>query len=285
MDSASTHDDVEPMDEKRHSSSTISGTGSLSRRATLALFGIGGIGLASRSVTASSSRRSWEGDVDAEGHALSDLGAVAMRDNPTEIRDFGGDGLRIDNGKLHASGTADLSASLTEEGPGGKYGQLTIKDIQHTLQVRGTRTQSWMMRPFRTPVETNSTSYTKVGDEIGYGLIPFPPGYAPILRVVGYFTNHQDQNTHLRVSTSNNVGDDEATDADGQQTVLELVGEGQTRVSDEVNLAELDDIVYGKDLQERRRPNQFFFEMKTENALHTATIESSSTIALELESL
>jgi len=239
------------------------------------------------SKSSASARRSWQENVDAEGYTLSDLGTLATRDNPTEIRDFEGDGLQIDSGKLHASGIADLSASLTQEVPGERSGQLTIEDTKHTLQVSGTRRPSWMIRPFQEPIETNSTSYTKVGNELNLSLGPFPPGYAPILRIVGHFNNDPRYSTHLRVSVSRDVNKkDELENSDDRQTILELAGQGRSQVFDEANLDKLDNMsgaVNGS--QEQRQPTQFFFEIKTEDAQHTANIESSSTIALELEAL
>ena len=259
---------------------------SLSRRAALALLGVGGLGLATRSGHAQQTTRSWKTDVDAEAHSLSNLGALGMTDGSTMVREFTGENLSVEDGVLHASGI-DHAASLAESPQGEKFGRVEIDDISHTLQVSGTRHQAWMMRPFREPVQTQQTTYQTVGDEIGFGLLPFPPGYAPILRVVGHFTNDPGYTTSLRVSVTNNVPqDDSLQDSDGRRTVLELTGQGDAQVFNEVNLAELKGITtYGKSGSGRNHPNQFVFEMKTGDPVHTATIESSSTVALELEAL
>jgi hypothetical protein len=144
-----------------------------------------------------------------------------------------------------------------------------------------------MIRPFQEPRETNSTSYTQVGTELNVSLGPFPPGYAPILRIVGHLNNDPRYTTHLRVSVSRDGNTKNERDhSDDRQTILEVAGQGRSQVFDEVNLEKLDTMsgaVNGS--QEQSQPTQFLFEIKTEDAQHTATIESSSTIALELEAL
>lgn len=68
--------------------SGIEGGGSVSRRATLGLLGIGGIGLLTQSTAARTqptqrggSISNWTDDVNANGHHLMDLGSVQMSAN------------------------------------------------------------------------------------------------------------------------------------------------------------------------------------------------------------
>lgn len=83
----------------------------VSRRTALSLLGVGGLGLATGQVTgqdhAGPPHYNWREDVDANGHALEDLGALSMAENPTPIRDFAGESLKIEGGTLHVDGDID----------------------------------------------------------------------------------------------------------------------------------------------------------------------------------
>lgn len=68
----------------------------VSRRSALVLLGLGGVGVLSRPVTATGQGPRWARDVDANGHRLFDLGALATRANSTDITDFAGANLTID---------------------------------------------------------------------------------------------------------------------------------------------------------------------------------------------
>lgn len=78
----------------------------LSRRGALAsLVGLGGLSVLSGSAQAAHRGPHWRRDVDADGNRLLDLGALAMRDDPTEIADFAGSNLSIDDNVLNARDT------------------------------------------------------------------------------------------------------------------------------------------------------------------------------------
>lgn len=86
----------------------------LSRRGALgAVVGIGGLSLLG-SARGNHRGPHWQKDVDARGNALFDLGALSMRDDPTEIRGFAGSNLSIDDdGVLDAR---DTHATVSDDG-------------------------------------------------------------------------------------------------------------------------------------------------------------------------
>lgn len=95
-----TRSTTESDDEHQTDHGNTGRTLPVSRRA--ALGGLLGLGVLSGSATAQPPAQPWNRDRDANGHRLLDLGALAMQDNPTEIRDFEGDNLEIDDGVLNA---------------------------------------------------------------------------------------------------------------------------------------------------------------------------------------
>ncbi|WP_259532799.1 tail fiber domain-containing protein [Halalkaliarchaeum sp. AArc-CO] len=93
-----THVAVESNDEQ-HSEPSDSAF-PISRRA--ALGGLLGLGLLSSTAAAQPPARRWNSDQTANGYRLLDLGALTMRDNDIEIRDFEGTNLEIEDGVLNA---------------------------------------------------------------------------------------------------------------------------------------------------------------------------------------
>lgn len=96
-----------------------SGSLNMFRRETLAMLGIGGLGLAAGTATAQSDDGeeadqpfyNWREDVDAGDHALQSLGALEMSASSTPIQDFTGDNLSVENGVLNAAGAPDPQLS------------------------------------------------------------------------------------------------------------------------------------------------------------------------------
>lgn len=95
-----TRSTTESDDEHQTDHGNTGRTLPVSRRA--ALGGLLGLGVLSGSATAQPLAQPWNRDRDANGHRLLDLGALAMQNNLTEIRDFEGDNLEIDDGVLNA---------------------------------------------------------------------------------------------------------------------------------------------------------------------------------------
>ncbi|MFC7230908.1 hypothetical protein ACFQMM_04830 [Saliphagus sp. GCM10025308] len=86
--------------------------GTVTRRAAMALAGVTGAGLLGGAVgqvgaTSNPRPRRWEQDVDAQGHTLSDLGALEMAGSDP-ITDFAGEDLTIEDGVLRATNDRDL---------------------------------------------------------------------------------------------------------------------------------------------------------------------------------
>ncbi|MWG36001.1 tail fiber domain-containing protein [Halomarina oriensis] len=90
----------------------------LSRRAALAVLGVGGVGALGIGRTgARQSRptgRPWNGDVDARGNCLLNLGCLAMARNPARITDFEGPGLRIDSRGVLSVTVADTRTLVSD---------------------------------------------------------------------------------------------------------------------------------------------------------------------------
>lgn len=186
-------------------------------------------------------------------------------------------------------GQTDFSASVDEGLPGDKFGKIGIGKYTHSLQVSGTRWPAWMIQPFNEDVCISSTTYKGVGSNIGYGLIPFPPGQVPVLRVVGHFDNQPESTTSLRVSIANRpVSSTQGTpldDGEVKQTILEVTGKGRTQVHNEVYLSDYDDIVLGQSNGSSLPKNTFIIEAKADASKKEATISSATTVSLELEAL
>jgi hypothetical protein len=191
----------------------------------------------------------------------------------------------------HTRKQGELSASIDEVLPGDKFGKIRIGQYPHSLQVSGTRRPAWMVQPFSEDVHTTNTTYEEVGSNVGYGVIPFPPGQVPILRIVGHFDNHPRSTTSLRVSIANKpMYSPQGTpqpldDGEVKQTILEVTGKGETQVYDEAYLSDYDDIVTGMPNGSPLPTNTFIIEMKTDDSTHEATISNASTVSLELEAL
>ncbi|MFB6299259.1 MAG: tail fiber domain-containing protein [Halobacteriales archaeon] len=101
---------------------------SVSRRETMAgMLGLGGLGVlgSDRKTTPTGNLnakpkkdgRPWNRDVDAQGHALLDLGQLVMEANSSEITDFEGDNLSIDaSGVLNAVVDTDTRTAISDDG-------------------------------------------------------------------------------------------------------------------------------------------------------------------------
>lgn len=180
--------------------------------------------------------------------------------------------------------------SLSEVLPGEKFGRTTISEFEHTLQFSGTRESSWMVRPFRQDVQPESTTYEKVGSEINYGIIPFPPGKIPILRFNGHIDGRDGVETSLRVSIANlpafeiNGEPTHLKEGPVQDTVMEVSAKGSSQVYNEVYLTEVEDLVLGLDNGHELPANTFLFEAKTDSPGNGA-IRNSSTLTLQMEAL
>lgn len=175
---------------------------SLSRRTALTLLGAGAL-----SQAASADSNAGSKDVEPNGESMSDL---------TE--------------------SEHVRAFIDEVLPGDKFGKLEIGEFQHTLQLAGTRSPSWMVQPFSEDKRITSTSYDEIGSGIGYGVIPFPPGQVPVLRLVGHINGTPEAETSLRVSIANREaysppgvdGVRVLEDDEVRQTLIEVTAKGDT---------------------------------------------------------
>jgi hypothetical protein len=131
-----TDEQVTETSEKTQSSGL-----SLMRREALALLGIGGLGALTSGSVAAQSRGNgrgtppvynWQEDVDANGHALSELGSLSMSANATSIQDFTGENLSIKDGVLTAAGGSGQSGSGTDQGPWYDHNVNTTTELKET---------------------------------------------------------------------------------------------------------------------------------------------------------
>ena len=104
-------------------------SGQLRRTVLGTLLGLGGLGVVGTTPRASAAppkARPWNQDVDAQGNDLFNLGSLAMAANETEIYDFEGENLSIDDGILNVVLNADVFDADTLDGVdwddvGGRY--------------------------------------------------------------------------------------------------------------------------------------------------------------------
>lgn len=231
----------------------------LSRRAALTFFGLGAFSQVASSASASQARM--------EG---SNSELLAVSDD-----------------------TEDTEVFIDEVLPGDKFGKINVGQYQYTLQQSGTRRPSWMVTPFDQDIHVSDTSYEEIGTGIGYGMIPFPPGQVPVLRLVGHIDSDPQSTTSLRVSIANREAYSPASlektlelEADSvRQALLEVTAQGKTQVFDEVYLSEVEDVVTGMDNGHSLPSHTLLFEAKTDSSDQKATIKSETTVALELEAL
>ncbi|NIB99399.1 hypothetical protein [Halobacterium sp. R2-5] len=187
----------------------------------------------------------------------------------------------------------DVRAFIDEVLPGDKFGKIEIGEYQHALQQSGTRTPSWMIQPVNQDVRITNTSYEEVGSGIGYGVIPFPPGKVPILRLVAHVDAKPDAETSLRVSIANREaysppgvdGTRILEDDPVRQTLMEVTAQGQTQVFDELYLTDIEDVVTGLGNGHPLPSHTLLFEAKTNSPSGQVTLGSETTVALELEAL
>lgn len=102
---------TEKIDEEQESTNNEQKF-SISRRMTLTLLGLGSAGILGSQSTAAQegqpqSTRVWATDVDAQGNRLDNLGTLTTQANSTDIRDFAGDNLFIDNNGVLNAQTVD----------------------------------------------------------------------------------------------------------------------------------------------------------------------------------
>ncbi|WP_136361789.1 hypothetical protein [Halobellus limi] len=185
-----------------------------------------------------------------------------------------------------------MEAGIDEVLPGDKFGKVRIGQYAHSLQVSGTRRPAWLVQPFHEDVSTTSTSYEETGSNIGYGLIPFPPGQVPILRTVTHIENNSGSTASLRISIANREmyvnptkGPVPLEEDPVKQTILEVTGKGSTQVYDEAYLSDHEDIVMGMPNGSPNPVNSFIIEVKTDDPNQAATIKNTTTVSLELEAL
>lgn len=190
------------------------------------------------------------------------------------------------------SPSLDMEAGIDEVLPGDKFGKVRIGQYAHSLQVSGTRRPAWLVQPFHEDISTTSTSYEETGSNIGYGLIPFPPGQVPILRTVTHIENNSSSTASLRISIANREfyvsptkGPVPLEEDPVKQTILEVTGKGSTQVYDETYLSDHEDIVMGMPNGSPHPVNTFILEVKTDNPSQAATIKNTTTVSLELEAL
>lgn len=231
---------------------------SFSRRAALALLGLGAYGSV------------------ASGETTGDAEDVDEAETSTELAQ-----------------NEEVRAFIDEVLPGDKFGKIEIGEYQHALQLSGTRTPSWMIQPVNQDVRITNTSYEEVGSGIGYGVIPFPPGQVPILRLVGHVNAEPGVKTSLRVSIANREaysppgvdGTRVLEDSPVRQTLMEVTAQGDTQVFDERYLTDVEDVVTGLGNGHSLPSHTLLFEAKTDSPSGQVTLGSETTVSLELEAL
>lgn len=181
--------------------------------------------------------------------------------------------------------------TLNEVLPGEKFGSVTINGFTHTLQFSGTREPSWMVRPFHTDAQPESTTYEDIGSGIEYGVIPFPPGKVPILRLNGRIEAEEGVKTNVRISIANRPAVPTPTgkmapmeNGPVRQSIMELSTIGSAQIYDEVYLTDIEDVVMGMDNGHSLPSHTFLFEAKTDSP-GLSKIASSTTLALDMEVL
>lgn len=114
----------------------------LTRRSAMAALGLlGGAGALVGGASASSGGgdRPWRQDVDANGHTLSDLGALSTSASGTSIRDFAGQHLSVDDdGVLNANELPD-SVHVVNNYPGETLDQKLTAAIEEAVETGGTQ--------------------------------------------------------------------------------------------------------------------------------------------------
>lgn len=239
---------------------------------------------------------------DNTNHKKAGFGPSVSRRSALALLGFGSMALGTFSVNRGAGTTDDQSAKpddrqegmfIDEFPPGDRFGKLVVNGLAHTLQVSGTRQPSWMVQPFNEDIHTSSTSYEETDAAVGYGVIPFPPGQIPILRMVGHIETDSESTASIRLSIANRPayqppGLDSPRVLDegpARNTLLEVTGQGETQVFDEVYLTEVDDVVTGLDNAAGLPSHTLLFEVKTDQANGQAIIGSATTVALELEAI
>jgi hypothetical protein len=188
--------------------------------------------------------------------------------------------------------TDEFSAFIDEVLPGDKFGKLRVGPYEQTLQMSGTRESSWMVKPLHCDEPVNSDSYKQISS-VGYGVVPFPPGKVPVLRITGHLNGGPNATTSLRLSIANREGYS-PPGVDGiryleddpvRQTLLEVTAEGETQVFDEVYLSDIEDVVTGLDNAHPLPSHTLLLEAKTDAPAGNATVGEATTVSLELEAL
>ena len=180
--------------------------------------------------------------------------------------------------------------SLKEVLPGEKFGSTTVGGFTHTLQFSGTRESSWMVRPFQQDIQPQTNSYQDVNAGVEYGILPFPPGKVPILRLNSCIEADEGVETNIRVSIANRPainspqGIVPLEDGPVRKTLIEVSTLGSAQLYDETYLTEAQNVVMGMNNGHRLPSHTFLFEAKTDSP-GNATISRSTTIALDMEAL
>lgn len=231
--------------------------------------------------------------------ALTGVGGAAAGGILGRVLGRPSDGTATERGENEQSTTPgdgsrplDVEAGMDEVLPGDKFGKVRIGQYAHSLQISATRQPAWLVQPFHEDISTTSTSYEETDSNIGYGLIPFPPGQVPILRTVTHMENDSDSTASLRISIANreffvspSEGPMPLEEDSVKQTILEVTGKGSTQVYDETYLSDHEDIVMGMPNGAGPPENTFILEVKTDDPSQAATIKNTTTVSLELEAL
>lgn len=147
-----------------------------------------------------------------------------------------------------------------------------------------------MVKPFHEDIQPQANSYQDVGEGVQYGILPFPPGKVPILRLNGRIQAEDGVETSLRISIANRPAADTpqgvVTLEEGpvKKPLLEGSAIGSAQIYDEVYLTEVKNVVMGQNNGHQLPSHTFLFEAKTDSP-GNATISRSSTIEIELEAL
>lgn len=188
--------------------------------------------------------------------------------------------------------TDGFSAFVDEVLPGDRFGKLRVGPYEQTLQMSGTREPSWMVKPLHRDEPVSGGSYEQISS-VGYGVIPFPPGKVPVLRMTGHLDGVSDATTSLRLSIANREaysppgvdGVRYLEDDSVRQTLLEVSAEGETQVFDEVYLSDVEDVVTGLGNAHALPSHTLLLEAKTDAPSGDVAVGEATTVALELEAL
>jgi hypothetical protein len=218
-----------------------------------------------------------------DSNAVDQNGTLVGGGGGSSEWEVNGDGELVpkDDEPINVQSASIGDGNLRETVQGEDYADMPVGGFQFPSMVAGSRMVVGMFRPWQSDLTTSSTTYSVV-DRIEFGAFPYPPGYAPVIRLVGKLGNSDGTDGVTDLKFAPRGRNEESLSAPIEFSFDANVSPAsEEHFTEEFYLDRYTDSTGRKNIYE----NQWVTELRVADGANTGTLSSISTIQIILEAI